>query len=373
MGLKLLCKILFSISILILFPLFVFSDYNVREDKQNQIDIYQSEIIELKNKMTANDSLIAKLKNDLDYFNTQVTMTAELLNDVKMDTLKDSDKLIIQEAEISNISDKINSLKENLKKKLIWMYKYGASYNYQLILSSRSLKQFYTRLVFLNKFSESKIKELEGIKNNRFTYITDKKNAQTFFISQKYKTEFKIKALDMDNESISRQISNKNEKINELQKYLNESGNNFIIKIDQKVDYESVPFSQLEGRLINPVNSINILKDYGVYVNSETLTLNFNNGVDVSISKGSDIKCVARGIVQEIRFIPTLGNVIIIDHGDNFYTVYGVTDNIKVTEGSKVYAGEIIAKTSENFNGQSFHFELWSGNNPLDPKQWVKR
>ena len=70
--------------------------------------------------------------------------------------------------------------------------------------------------------------------------------------------------------------------------------------------------------------------------------------------------------------MPLYGNVIFINHGEGFKSVYAILENIKVKPGDIVKAGNVIAYTSENENGQSFHFELWRWSRALDPKQWIK-
>ncbi|MFA5405034.1 MAG: M23 family metallopeptidase, partial [Ignavibacteria bacterium] len=113
--------------------------------------------------------------------------------------------------------------------------------------------------------------------------------------------------------------------------------------------------------------------DFGKSINPETKTVTYNNGVDVSISLGSEVKSVADGKVEVISFLPYFGNIIIIQHDDNFRSVYAIVKDINIQINSQVRAGDVIAKTSENNNGQCFHFELWKNNSPLDPKQWIRR
>jgi murein hydrolase activator len=99
----------------------------------------------------------------------------------------------------------------------------------------------------------------------------------------------------------------------------------------------------------------------------------FNNGVDVSIALGSQVKSVASGIIDKILFVPGFGNVVIIKHDSGFRTVYAILRNISVSEGNNVIPGQLIAETDENLNGQSFHFEIWKDNFTFDPKLWVRR
>ena len=52
--------------------------------------------------------------------------------------------------------------------------------------------------------------------------------------------------------------------------------------------------------------------------------------------------------------------------------MYTVIKEISVKLDQNVKAGDIIAKSSENMNGQCFHFEIWDNKTPVDPKKWIK-
>jgi murein DD-endopeptidase MepM/ murein hydrolase activator NlpD len=164
-----------------------------------------------------------------------------------------------------------------------------------------------------------------------------------------------------------------NEEIKKIEIRLNNLGTDFIYKIERSATYSGTPFEKLKGILILPIQSVDIIEDFGTHVNPNTLAVSYNNGIDVSIAKGSEIAVVADGTVEDITFIPSIGNVIIINHGNEYRTIYGIVDNITVEEGDEVIAGKIIAFTSENIDGQSFHFEIWKDKQPQNPKYWFRR
>ena len=84
-------------------------------------------------------------------------------------------------------------------------------------------------------------------------------------------------------------------------------------------------------------------------------------------------KNLPRSKVEAISYLPYFGSIIIIQHDGNYRSVYAIVKNITVNINNPVRAGDVIAKTYENNNGQCFHFELWKDNSPLDPKQWIRR
>ena len=98
-----------------------------------------------------------------------------------------------------------------------------------------------------------------------------------------------------------------------------------------------------------------------------------NEGIDVSIAENSEVRCIADGIVENIFDIPLYRRVIIVFHNNGYRSIYGLVKNISVSIQSKVKAGEVIAYTSQNLDGQLFHFEIRKNLIPEDPKYWVAR
>ncbi len=381
-----LILLLFTFSINFL----VKADYDLKKDKALQIYNFKKDIEMLEDLILKNDFLIDKYKNELREFDNQISIITQLLQNVEVSQLDSKEKLLLEEAELIKRNNKLEDLKSKFKQKIIWLYKHGAGYNLEVIFSSETLNQFYVRLEYLNKVSHMRKKDFDRIRNNQYLleekrkiynlearekldYITKKREDQRTLLEQKILNENTLKSLNYENENLDRQIEHKRKMINEIENYLSILKSDFIYEIDQKIDYTGKSFESLKQKLIIPVQSVNILFDFGESINPETRTITYNNGIDVSIAKGSDVKCIANGIVEDIHYIPTLGNVIIIKHDSVYKTIYATVEDIIVTKNSSVNAGMIIAKTSENLNGQSFHFELWINNYPTDPKFWFRR
>ena len=384
-----------KVSLILLFSLLCTAipskaDYNLKQDKAKQIYNFKKDIEQFEDLLLKNDFLIDKYKNELKEFETQISMLTELLQDVNVNRLDSREKLLLEEAELINYNKKLEKLKSKYKQKVVWLYKYGSDYNSQILFSSETLNQFYVRLEYLNKVSRMRKKDFEKIKSNQFIleekkkisnleasqkleYIRGKKEDQRTLLEKKILNENILKSLSYENENLQRQIVNRKEKIKEIEDYLSLLKSDFVYKIDQKINYKGIPFEKLKRKLIIPVQSVNILSDFGESINPKTRTITYNNGINVSIAKGSDVKCVADGVVEDIRLIPLLGNVIIIKHDSVYKTIYAIVEDIVVANNENVNAGKVIAKTSGNLNGQLFHFELWKGDYPVDPKFWFRR
>jgi murein hydrolase activator len=368
-----------------------FADYNYKDDLSRQINIYKFDIEKLNVRIEEIKAQIKNYEALLGKLNDSVVILSAFME--KSPGLVSSDpknKYLSDEAKLIKAKEKIESMKTDFLKKMLFLYKHGDDFNTQIVFSSKSLNDFYVRLEYLNKVSEMRKKDFDRLKRelmvleekrklsklNRdeyLRYLKEKKEAQKNLIVQKTNQENNINSLKDEIEMILRQIERKNSFIDKIERELFNFNISTVYRIDQIIDYNDKPFWELKGKLIFPVHSVNIMTDFGKSINPESKTITYNNGIDVSIAKGSEIKCIAEGKVEIVTYIPYFGNVIIINHEGNYRSIYAIVKEVAVRNNQQVHPGDVIAKTSENNSGQCFHFEIWKDNSPLDPKQWLRR
>ena len=104
-------------------------------------------------------------------------------------------------------------------------------------------------------------------------------------------------------------------------------------------------------------------------------TVTLNNGVDIETALGSPVNVVAKGRVDYTsEDFGTYGQIIIVNHGDGYYTLYGHLSEILVSVGQEVPSGQVIARSGESgsLKGPILHFEVRKGGTPLDPEAWLQ-
>lgn len=369
----------------------IFADYNYKEDLTKQINLYKLDIEKMNYRISEIKKLIDDYTEKLKVLNDSIVILStytEKSQNISLITPKN--KYLTDEARLIQAIEKTEKMKKDFLKKILWLYKHSDDYNTQILFSSKSFNDFYVKLAYLNKISEMRKKDFDRLKRELLIleekkklsqlsreqyirYIQEKKESQKSLIEQKTKLEKDIKSLEDENDMIERQIDKKNTFIDKIERELFYYNISTIYKIDQTANYSGKQIADLKGNLIFPVQSVNILNDFGKSTNPETKSVTYNNGIDVSVAMGSDVKCIADGVVEVVYFLPYFGNIIIVNHEGNYRSVYAILKDISVQQNSRVRAGDVIAKTYENNNGQCFHFELWKDSSPLDPKQWVRR
>lgn len=96
-------------------------------------------------------------------------------------------------------------------------------------------------------------------------------------------------------------------------------------------------------------------------------------GLFIRAPEGSDVKAVADGRVVFADWLRGFGNLIIVDHGSQYMTIYGNNQSVLKRAGDKVKAGDVIANTGNSGgNEQSgLYFEMRHQGRAFDPLGWV--
>ena len=133
------------------------------------------------------------------------------------------------------------------------------------------------------------------------------------------------------------------------------------------------PFQAYKGLLKTPVKG-NIISLFGKFKNTRFNTLNFRSGIEIQTERGEPIQAVYGGKILYADWFKGYGNMIIIDHGDNYYTVYAHIEEAFKTAGDVVEAGEVMATAGDtgSINGPKLYFEIRHHGKPLDPMQWLE-
>ena len=132
-------------------------------------------------------------------------------------------------------------------------------------------------------------------------------------------------------------------------------------------------FAALRGRLSWPADG-RVVGEYGPQVNPRFGTKTFRNGIDIEATEGSNIAAVFPGNVVYTGWFRGYGNLIIVDHGGEYYTVYAHAAEIRVTEGDEVKQGQIIATVGDtgSLQGPRLYFEVRHEGKPQDPAHWLR-
>ena len=129
-------------------------------------------------------------------------------------------------------------------------------------------------------------------------------------------------------------------------------------------------FSALRGKLRFPVRG-ELTGRFGAPRGASGIEA---KGVFIRAPEGQAVRAVARGQVVYADWMRGFGNLVIIDHGENYFSVYANTDSVLKQVGEIVGPGDTIATTGASGGSEEtgLYFELRHLGRAFDPLKWVK-
>ena len=140
------------------------------------------------------------------------------------------------------------------------------------------------------------------------------------------------------------------------------------------IEPPAVGFGALRGRLPWPTEG-RIVTGFGAQVHPRFGTRTFRNGVDIEAQVGRDVLAVHGGHVIYTGWFKGYGNLIIVDHGNEYYTLYAHIADIEAKEGDDVRQGQRIGTVGDtgSLAGPRLYFEVRHQGRPQDPEQWLRQ
>lgn len=137
---------------------------------------------------------------------------------------------------------------------------------------------------------------------------------------------------------------------------------------------DNTSFIRQKGRLEIPVQG-EIISRYGRAKNGDYNAFTFQSGIDIRVERGEPVRSVFKGEVMFSQWLKGYGNMVIINHGDNYYTLYAHVEEIFKKKGETVSTGEVIATAGDtgSIKGMCLHFEVRHHGKPVNPMKWLKK
>lgn len=131
-------------------------------------------------------------------------------------------------------------------------------------------------------------------------------------------------------------------------------------------------FSSQKGRMSLPVQG-KIIESYGKHKHPDFNSFTFSKGLSISASSGADIKAIYEGTVIFADYFKGFGNMMVVDHGGGFFTLYAHASRLSKKVGAEVARHEIIGSVGDvdSSKGSMLYFEIRHQGKPVDPAGWV--
>ena len=308
------------------------------------------------------------------------------LENIQDRILKKKDNLRELELEKGEHQEILNKERGTLISQVKAIYKIG-KYNYlKLLLNQQNSSQITRAIAYYDydNYARSKrIKKLkyalENIEKIKLTVSTQTSKLESLEDNYKFKlNKFKkyrgdrlkfIKDIDkyIKQQGIELVLLKENER--ELGKLLNRLKTHQIYKNDSIK--KELSFNSKKGELIWPISG-KLLRKYGEQ--KKTTGLKWE-GVLIEAGEGSQVSAVSEGKIVFADWFRNFGLLMIIEHENDFLSLYGHNQKLLKSTGDFVQTGEKIATVGDSggLKNSALYFEIRKGKKTLDPSLWCKK
>ncbi|RMF87602.1 MAG: hypothetical protein D6736_12450 [Nitrospinota bacterium] len=280
-----------------------------------------------------------------------------------------------------------------LRQRVRALYRQGTTSYLHLLFSSTSLSALQTRLhalqriaaydaQLLRSYTETlqTLRQQEEVLAQKMVAITAQKRAQEAKQQQMAREKLQKRRLlatirkekqtymrlRKEIRTATAQVSRLIASLERQQQALVESNTR---RIPQKEGEKRFPL--LKGVLRWPVQG-EVIARYGTQKHPEFKTPIVHKGITIRAAPGSAIRAVAPGAVIYADWFKGYGQLVIIDHGESYYSLYAYLADLKVKPGDRVSSAQIIGTVGEGISHESaLYFEIRHHGNSEDPMAWL--
>lgn len=282
------------------------------------------------------------------------------------------------EMELEEAQEREESQKESMITRIRFAYEAGTPQIAELLLGASNFGDFLNKADYVQKvvaYDQRMLQDYVTIREYVELCREELELEKQILDQAKYNVELEQKSLEelidqksRDIISYETDISNKENAIREYEAEI-AAQNAEIAALEAAVAEEKKKIIANSGKVLSYDGGVfkfplatytRISDDYGMRIHPTLGVEQFHNGVDFASPKGTAIYAAYDGVVAAAAYSGTMGNYVMIDHGDGLYTIYMHASALYVEKGDAVVRGETIAAVGSTgrSTGNHLHFSV---------------
>jgi septal ring factor EnvC (AmiA/AmiB activator) len=291
------------------------------------------------------------------------------------------------QANIRALRTGIDRERESIERTLVTLYKFGRVDFFQFLLQARDIETYASEskhlallargqdeLVAGYMASLEELRAAESALEGKQTDLAEMARAANLkrreLDTEARKSATLVQEIRKNRTTYQQTLKELSESAEELQKLMNK-----IISQEWVLPAAWVPLYERKGKLAWPLEG-RIITPFGFEKHPDFNTVVMNKGVEISPGKDKSlILSVHPGKVVYADYFQGYGNLLIVDHGMTYYTLYGHCSEFLAAVGDMVRAGQPVAVVGDtgSLKGECLYFEVRYKTKALDPLQWLGR
>lgn len=374
-------------------------DTSAQEEKRARLE---REIAIIDRQLSDNASKSNAMLSNLTLVRKKIANRKELVSESERQIRRYADEIYLAQVKINKMEARIDTLSSHYERLVLSAYKHrDARVWYMYMLASENIGQAFRRFSYFRTLSSrlnddarqiraakeeleaerEKVvlmkEEAEAVKTERVAALDKlkKEEAQADNVVRQLKKnrrtyQSQLAAKKKEVEALNREIERL---VAQAMKGQGGTSAGTSGKKKEEVDIKlASEFAANKGRLPWPASGP-VVERFGKHFHPvyRNLELPPNNGIDIALSPGTEVKAVFDGVVKQIIVMPGYNQCILIQHG-NYFTFYCRLKSVSVKAGEKVKTGTVVGKVDTINGNTQLHFETWQNTKPQDPEHWLR-
>ncbi len=364
------------------------------KEKENQIEAakkerqqVQSSISDLKNMKASLESKKADLNTYVTQLDSKLTQIQQNIDSLKQQIEDKEADITKTETELQEAEDTQQEQYENMKKRCQFIYEKGDTYMMEILLKSASFGDLLNKAYYIEQLSNYDQNLLSRYKEQTKLVAATKEALE----EEKQTLDDEKKAVEEEESNMTALISEKKQQIASTESEIAESAST-IEEYEAQMNQQTSAIAALEASVAADKQALANQRKYSggaftwpapsyTYISSEFgyrvhpiygRTI-FHSGLDLAAPSGSPILAAADGVVVAATYESSMGNYVMINHGDGLYTIYMHASALYVSAGQEVSAGQQIAAVGStgNSTGPHLHFSVRLNGSYVSPWNYL--
>ncbi|MEJ2695663.1 MAG: peptidoglycan DD-metalloendopeptidase family protein [Candidatus Sulfobium sp.] len=351
-------------------------------DLQSRYKDIQERMAEQKEKIGEALGRESSILSEIEEMNRKLALTEKELKRQRRALRRTESEIRDTNGRIANIDNRLATRKNWIKRKLRVMQRFGYSGDLlMLLLSARDASQMMRVWRDLESIAAYDNRVLDEYRHDLKELKAEKARLKTLKSNLLLKTgrvaaeEKELAEQRSEKEGLLSSVRHEKDAHRKMLMELQEASRKLldIIRESYRKDtYAGRGFSHLKGKLHWPVNG-RVAIPYGPQKDPQFDTPVFRNGIHIKTASDADARAIYGGKVIFSDWFKGYGQLIIVNHGGGYNSLYGNLSQIFSHAGDIIKSNQVIGKvgTSGILNAPGLYFEIRYKGKPLDPTQWL--
>ena len=356
-------------------------------DFEQRLNRINGQIKELKARLEAEARKESSVLSSLARINLNKSLVERELAAQNIELERGRAERAVIQSNIRTIRAGIDRERESIEKTLVTLYKFGRLDFFQFLLQARDIETYASESKHLALLARSQdevvasflasldeLRAAESALESKQRDLTEMARAAKLK-RQELETEARknttlVQDIRKNRQTFKQTLAELSESAEQLQALMNK-----IIAQEWVLPAAFVPLYERKGKLPWPIEG-RVITAFGFEKHPDFKTVVMNKGVEISPAKDKSlILSIHAGKVVYADYFQGYGNLLIVDHGMTYYTLYGHCSEFLAAVGDMIRAGQPVAVVGDtgSLKGECLYFEIRYKTKALDPLLWLRR